>query len=283
MDPGYRTLGLGFTLQEKQDLVDFLRNGLTDPRTVAQSAPFDHPQLLHAEWSSATDPNGYPVTKDPAIQGRPADQLMEIPAVEQDWRQASAHVPGQPAEQSAQLGSGPAEFCGRRSQQYKCVITTRAEAESKAGSSRLTEGVSQMRVNEQATKAFQGSSSHRSAADLRRDGRTEAQWPKPTTPPTPATFRHSRPCRSALTMLGFIEYATVDALCDPVAPSAPLDTTAGVQFTGANVRRRRRQPPTPAACKTSGGWIQVNNDMIRVPAEHGGGLSQHGHDVGRGV
>ncbi len=52
MDPDIEPLGLGLTLQEKQDLVDFLRNGLTDPRTVKQSAPFDHPQLL--------TPNGHP-------------------------------------------------------------------------------------------------------------------------------------------------------------------------------------------------------------------------------
>ena len=43
MDPDVEILGL--TLQDKQDLVNFLRYGLTDARTVAQSAPFDHPQL----------------------------------------------------------------------------------------------------------------------------------------------------------------------------------------------------------------------------------------------
>jgi len=34
---------IGFTLQENRTWLIFLRNGLTDPRTVAQSAPFDHP------------------------------------------------------------------------------------------------------------------------------------------------------------------------------------------------------------------------------------------------
>src|SRR6185312_15179483 len=43
---------LGLTLQDKTDLVDFLRNALTDPRTVAQAAPFDHPQFF--------TPNGHP-------------------------------------------------------------------------------------------------------------------------------------------------------------------------------------------------------------------------------
>ncbi|HKD79147.1 MAG TPA: cytochrome c peroxidase [Candidatus Angelobacter sp.] len=76
MDPDIAPIG--FTLQEKQDLVDFLRNGLTDPRTVAQAAPFDHPQLF--------TPNGHPtdgsgnVQKDSAHPGQAATQLMEVPA-----------------------------------------------------------------------------------------------------------------------------------------------------------------------------------------------------------
>src|SRR5579864_746389 len=78
MDPDIEMLGL--TAQEKIDLVDFLRNGLTDPRTVAQAAPFDHPQLFtpngHPHSSS-----GYPVTPDPKHPERATDQLLEIPAV----------------------------------------------------------------------------------------------------------------------------------------------------------------------------------------------------------
>jgi cytochrome c peroxidase len=76
MDPDIELLGL--TAQEKIDLVDFLRNGLTDPRTVAQSAPFDHPELFvpngHPHSSS-----GYPVVADPKHPDRATDQLMEIP------------------------------------------------------------------------------------------------------------------------------------------------------------------------------------------------------------
>jgi cytochrome c peroxidase len=70
---------IGFTLQEKQDLVDFLRNGLTDPRTVAQAAPFDHPEFFTPNGHPA-DANGYPQS-DPAHPGQAATQLMEIPAV----------------------------------------------------------------------------------------------------------------------------------------------------------------------------------------------------------
>jgi hypothetical protein len=78
MDPDIELLGL--TAQEKIDLVDFLRNGLTDPRTVAQAAPFDHPQLF-APNGHPHSANGYPVTPDPKHPDRATDQLLEIPAV----------------------------------------------------------------------------------------------------------------------------------------------------------------------------------------------------------
>ncbi|HXA83827.1 MAG TPA: cytochrome c peroxidase [Candidatus Dormibacteraeota bacterium] len=78
MDPDIEMLGL--TEQDKLDLVDFLRNGLTDPRTVAQAAPFDHPQLF-APNGHPHSGNGYPVTPDPKHPDRATDQLMEIPAV----------------------------------------------------------------------------------------------------------------------------------------------------------------------------------------------------------
>jgi cytochrome c peroxidase len=71
---------LGLTLQDKTDLVDFLRNGLTDPRTVSQAAPFDHPQLLTPNGHPA-GPNGSPVQDDPQHPGQATTQLMDIPAV----------------------------------------------------------------------------------------------------------------------------------------------------------------------------------------------------------
>jgi cytochrome c peroxidase len=78
MDPDIEILGL--TLQDKTDLVDFLRNALTDPRTVAQAAPFDHPQLFAPNGHPAGS-NGYPITPDPKHPDRATDQLLEIPAV----------------------------------------------------------------------------------------------------------------------------------------------------------------------------------------------------------
>ena len=78
MDPDIEILGL--TLQDKQDLVNFLRYGLTDPRTVAQSAPFDHPQISlpngHPQGA-----NGYPVQADPNHPGQAMNQYMTLPAV----------------------------------------------------------------------------------------------------------------------------------------------------------------------------------------------------------
>lgn len=71
---------LGLTLQDKTDLVDFLRNGLTDPRSVNQAAPFDHPQLFTPNGHPA-GPNGSPVQNDPQHPGQATTQLMEIPAI----------------------------------------------------------------------------------------------------------------------------------------------------------------------------------------------------------
>jgi cytochrome c peroxidase len=79
MDPDIEPLGLGLTLQEKQDLVDFLKNALTDPRTVKQAAPFDHPQLF-TPHGHPTGPHGYPVEKDPLLPGQATTQFMEVPA-----------------------------------------------------------------------------------------------------------------------------------------------------------------------------------------------------------
>ena len=70
---------IGLTTQDKIDLVDFLRNALTDPRTVSQSAPFDHPQLFTPN-GAVVGADGYPVQNDPDHPGRAKDTFMEIPA-----------------------------------------------------------------------------------------------------------------------------------------------------------------------------------------------------------
>ena len=71
---------LGLTLQDEKDLVDFLRTGLTDPRTVNQSAPFDHPQFFTPNGHPPSA-DGYPVQNDPNRPGQATTQLMEVPAV----------------------------------------------------------------------------------------------------------------------------------------------------------------------------------------------------------
>jgi hypothetical protein len=76
MDPNVQVLGL--TQQEKTDLVDFLRNGLLDSRTLNQMAPFDHPSLMVPN-GHVVDANGYPVP-DPNRPGQALDQYMTIPA-----------------------------------------------------------------------------------------------------------------------------------------------------------------------------------------------------------
>jgi hypothetical protein len=77
MDPNVQPLGL--TLQEQKDLVDFLRNGLTDARTAVQAAPFDHPELFVAN-GHAVGANGFPVQKDPDHPGQAKDQILRVPA-----------------------------------------------------------------------------------------------------------------------------------------------------------------------------------------------------------
>jgi hypothetical protein len=91
----------------------------------------------------------------------------------------------------------------------------------------------------------------------------QAQWPKPTIPPTPATIPSTQTIPIGFDELGFIEFASVDALCDP-APAVTLDTTAGVSSPDATPTPTPGAP-TPAACKTAGGWLQINNDTIRIP------------------
>jgi len=70
---------------------------------------------------------------------------------------------------------------------------------------------------------------------------------KPDTPPAPATVPASQGGVAPFDMTGFIQFASVDSVC--ARNAAPTATN----------------PPTPAGCKTSGGWIQINGHVIRVP------------------
>jgi hypothetical protein len=76
----------------------------------------------------------------------------------------------------------------------------------------------------------------------------EAQFIAPTLPPVPATIPAYQSIPAGFTSTGFIEYASVDQRCLPNANPTPAN------------------PPKPDGCKTAGGWIQVNNQTVRVPA-----------------
>ncbi|MBZ5532367.1 MAG: hypothetical protein LAO20_13130 [Acidobacteriia bacterium] len=75
-----------------------------------------------------------------------------------------------------------------------------------------------------------------------------AQFTAPTVPPTPAVVPARQTIPAGFEMTGFIQYASVDQLCIPNPNPTPAN------------------PPKPDGCKTSGGWIQVNGMVIRVPA-----------------
>src|SRR5690242_18647528 len=62
----------------------------------------------------------------------------------------------------------------------------------------------------------------------------------PSLPPSPAKIPASQGPVSPFDITGFIQFASVDSNC-----------------TG--------NPPQPAGCKGAGGWIEVNNHVIRVP------------------
>lgn len=130
------------------------------------------------------------------------------------------------------------------------------------GSSRLTEGVAKtMRV--QQPKQILRVAAIILLLVFAAAGVSSAQvLPKPTVPPTAATLPQAQTVAPGFDDLGFIQYASVDQMCDPAPASTPLDTTPGAVVTQATPP----PPPTPAGCKTSGGWLQINGDVIRIPA-----------------
>src|SRR6185437_1592454 len=79
-------------------------------------------------------------------------------------------------------------------------------------------------------------------------------WPAPTTVPPAPIQEPTYQTRPAGVLLAVqIQWASLDAtpgLCNKDDNPAP---------TPAN-------PPLPDTCKTTGGWIEVNNELIRIPA-----------------
>jgi hypothetical protein len=79
-------------------------------------------------------------------------------------------------------------------------------------------------------------------------------WPTPAAIPAPTPIQPPREGNepTGFDFTGFIQYASLDAtpgLCNKDDNPAP---------TPAN-------PPLPANCKITGGWIELNNTMIRIP------------------
>jgi hypothetical protein len=83
---------------------------------------------------------------------------------------------------------------------------------------------------------------------------TPVPWPLPAAvPPAPAKIPATQTVPAGFDETGQIQFASLDAtpgLCNKDDNPAP---------TSSN-------PPLPDQCKTTGGWIEINNDIIRVPA-----------------
>ncbi len=78
-------------------------------------------------------------------------------------------------------------------------------------------------------------------------------WPTPAAIPAPTPIIPARQGEPAgFTMIGVIQYAS-------------LDQTPGLCNKDDNPSPTPANPPLPAQCKITGGWIEVNNTVIRVP------------------
>ncbi|HEY2362934.1 MAG TPA: hypothetical protein VGK36_17570 [Candidatus Angelobacter sp.] len=117
-----------------------------------------------------------------------------------------------------------------------------------------------MRGFEQLTKRFKVAGVVLLLLIMGLGTRAQAQSLNPIPWPTPAAVPPAPPIQppregnmpTGFQITGFIQYASLDAtpgLCNKDDNPAP---------TPAN-------PPLPAQCKITGGWVEVNNDVIRIP------------------
>src|SRR5258708_38870294 len=79
-------------------------------------------------------------------------------------------------------------------------------------------------------------------------------WPAPAAIPAPTPIipvrQNNEPTGFQIT--GFIQYASLDA-------------TPGLCNKDDNPSPTPANPPLPAQCKITGGWIQMNNNRLRAP------------------
>ncbi|MGC2741737.1 MAG: hypothetical protein WA672_01015 [Candidatus Angelobacter sp.] len=79
-------------------------------------------------------------------------------------------------------------------------------------------------------------------------------WPTPAAIPAPTPIQPPREGNmpTGFQITGFIQYASLDA-------------TPGLCNKDDNPTPTPANPPLPAQCKITGGWVEVNNNVIRVP------------------
>jgi len=79
-------------------------------------------------------------------------------------------------------------------------------------------------------------------------------WPTPAAipAPTPIVPVRENNMPTGFQITGFIQYASLDA-------------TPGLCNKDDNPAPSPANPPLPAQCKITGGWVEVNNGMIRIP------------------
>ncbi|HET9837333.1 MAG TPA: hypothetical protein VFR84_03800 [Candidatus Angelobacter sp.] len=128
----------------------------------------------------------------------------------------------------------------------KIAIKKSQQGQQRSKSS-LTEGVSLMRAFEQ-NKSLKFTGLVLLLMILAAATAGAQSWPAPTVPPAPSQVPAYASNPTGFEMTGWIEYASVDQMCLPNPNPTP------------------ENPPAPDGCKTSGGYIQVNGIVVRVPA-----------------
>jgi hypothetical protein len=90
---------------------------------------------------------------------------------------------------------------------------------------------------------------------LAQSAPTLEPWPAPATiPPAPAILPVFQTVPAAFDMTGMMQYASLDptpGICSLQNPALPPSPT---------------NPPLPAQCKTTGGWVEIGNVVIKVPS-----------------